>query len=33
MKGRTILVADDEEVVRLGVEIVLQKLGCSVTML
>ena len=31
MKGRTILVADDEEVVRLGVEVVLQKLGCSVT--
>jgi len=31
MKGRSILIADDEEVVRLGVEVVLQKLGCTVT--
>ncbi len=31
MKDRTILIADDEEVVRLGVEVVLKKLGCSVT--
>lgn len=31
MIGRSILVADDEEVVREGVEIVLQKLGCDVT--
>jgi len=31
MKGRRILIADDEEVVRTGVEIVLQKLGCTVT--
>jgi len=31
LKGRTVLVADDEEVVREGVEIVLQKLGCVVT--
>ena len=31
MKGRNILIADDEEVVRQGVEVVLQKLGCSVT--
>jgi CheY-like chemotaxis protein len=31
MTGRTILVADDEEVVREGVEAVLLKLGCNVT--
>jgi len=31
MIGRSILVADDESVVREGVEIVLQKLGCNVT--
>jgi CheY-like chemotaxis protein len=31
MTGRSILVADDEPVVREGVEIVLQKLGCNVT--
>jgi two-component system, sensor histidine kinase SagS len=31
MKGKNILIADDEEVVREGVEAVLLKLGCSVT--
>jgi CheY-like chemotaxis protein len=31
MQGKTVLVADDEEVVRSGVEIVLEKLGCVVT--
>ena len=31
MLGRTVLVADDEEEVRAGVEIVLKKLGCTVT--
>lgn len=31
MAGRTILIADDEEVVREGVEAVLLKLGCNVT--
>jgi CheY-like chemotaxis protein len=31
MKGRNILIADDEEVVREGVEAVLLKLGCIVT--
>jgi len=30
MKGRKVLIADDEEEVRAGVEIVLKKLGCSV---
>jgi CheY-like chemotaxis protein len=31
MKGKNILVADDEEEVRLGVEVVLKRLGCTVT--
>ncbi|MDP7005660.1 MAG: response regulator [Phycisphaerales bacterium] len=31
MRGKSILVADDEETVREGVEAVLQKLGCNVT--
>ncbi len=31
MKGLSVLVADDEEEVRLGVEVVLQRLGCTVT--
>ena len=31
MVGKNVLVADDESVVREGVEIVLQKLGCNVT--
>lgn len=31
MKGKNILIADDEEVVREGVEAVLLKLGCTVT--
>ena len=31
MKGKHILIADDEAVVRDGVEVVLQRLGCTVT--